>query len=435
MAVPQLTSQDVGAPARTKINAAVDLLNAHAITIGLLVDLSPQVAELLGDFASLQQSVVAGDERADLADASTAALQDLMRALQSALDDEAFDRLALAQRMTTTEARRTEYTRAAGRPGQDPNRYAALGSVAGLGAVDATLPEVVPSTIVTGDAGAVVRMVGSGILAGRGAVPIEPGRIYRARAVLQRRANPSDPANDAVRFVLAWLDQSHTLLPSGDATTVLQQWDHLVVGDGRQEFVSLFSRSPGASVQVQAPIRARYARVAAICYGPDGGTDIEVLSIEDVTTATVLDPVSADIAARIGAQESIGTGPRLSAIESRLQTPNSLTFATKSDAGSATIPETVTTVDLRGAVSAGDGAGGLYRRNSGSPPPGADTFTSGGVTWVRVTPAAAVFNGMMDALFAGWFASLPVYTGDGPVPVAVGQPFNNGGTLDFARAS
>lgn len=131
-------------------------------------------------------------------------------------------------------------------------------------------------------------------------------------------------------------------------------------------------------------------RLAIQCFGPDWLTDIEVIDRVDFIDATLLDPVSADVASRVGALESQNAGPRLTAVEAQLGTPNSIAFPTKSDAQSGTIPGTVTTVVLLGRGSAGDGCEGRFKRISGSAPAGSDSVVNGSQIWVRNAPAGEV---------------------------------------------
>ncbi len=157
-----------------------------------------------------------------------------------------------------------------------------------------------------------------------------------------------------------WLDQTGNPLST---PTVVNDDQALITASGRQEVGVSFARSAGAGLLV-APAAACYVRLAIQCFGPDGLTDIQVIDRIDTTEATLLDPVSASVASRVGALESQNPGQRLTAIEAQLGTPNSIAFPTKSDAQSGTIPGTVTTVVLLGRVSAGMDMRGA---SSGSP--------------------------------------------------------------------
>ena len=293
---------------------------------------------------------------------------------------------ALYRLILDLTAHRYDYVRGTGRPGDAPDRYTLAVGFPALGGAGAAFPPLPDRLLAFGDAGSVVRLRGSGIIATRQAFPVEPGRAYAARFAYQRRANPSDPSNDSVRCLLVWLDQTGNPLST---PTVVNDDQALITASGRQEVGVSFARSAGAGLLV-APAAACYVRLAIQCFGPDGLTDIEVIDRIDTTEATLLDPVSASVASRVGALESQNPGQRLTAIEAQLGTPNSIAFPTKSDAQSGTIPGTVTTVVLLGRVSAGDGYEGRFKRVSGSAPAGSDSFTNAGQTWVRIAPAGEI---------------------------------------------
>ena len=319
-------------------------------------------------------------------------------------------------------ARRNEFRQWTARPGDAPVLFTLVSAVGSLGGADEALPPLPAGTLTVGDAGASARVVGPGIVATRRLLPIEPNRAYRMRTVVQRRTNASDPSNDTVRAVIVWLDRNRTVLPGASAYTLVRDWPALLVANGRVEVSATFARAAGDAIDIVAPPAARYARTAIVCFGLDAGTDIEVLGAADVSDALLFDPISSDIISRVAALESGDLGDRLSAVESQLQTPNSLTFASRTDAAGSNIPATVTTIALRGVAQAGDGRDGLYGRVP-SLPAGADGFTSqDGARWLRIVMAPD----LVTALLRPWIASLPTE------PPAGGGPWLNGGGLAWS---
>lgn len=397
MSLQPLTSVDAGDAARGKINAAI----AEASKVSSKQDgfdlpgLLATVSTLTARIRSIGQE--ADQTQADLAAAVTAAAG---LAAQVGTDEATAAALALTvQGLASLLARtRIDLLSPWTRPGDASAAFTLVSTRASL-AGDGRSPGDMPvGTVASGDSGLAARVTGATILSQRQATPIEPGRIYQARFVVQRRANPSDPANDAVVLGLAWLDAGFNVVPASNDVTLIETMPSLVAGYGRQERVALFSRSPSPDAAFLAPARARYARAFVQTYGADGVTDIEVAGIEDVSLATILAPATADTIARVSALESVHPGARLTALEAAANTPNSMTFPSKSDAASGTIPATVTTVALRGATQAGDGGDALYVRITGSAPAGSDSFINGGASFVRVFPSAAALGAVLRSL-------------------------------------
>ncbi|MDH2311422.1 hypothetical protein [Methylobacterium brachiatum] len=295
-------------------------------------------------------------------------------------------------------ARRFELLSASLRPGDAPLRYTSVSFPALLIGDPTSLVGLAPQAVAGGDSGRVVRTVGQAVIGQRDLVAIEPGRAYAARYAVQRRANPSDPANDAVVLGITWLGAGLRVLPVPNGRQVVEEIDNLLTSAGRQERVVLFSRSPVPDAQFRAPPMVRYARAYVQMYGPDGVTDVEILGITDVTEATVLAPETADTVQRVAELESQDAGRRLGVLEANANAPNSITLATKSDAATATIPATVTTVALRGRVQPGDGGDGLYVRISGSAAPSSDCFVNQGTTFVRVFMSSDVLGALLLSL-------------------------------------
>lgn len=327
------------------------------------------------------------------------------------------------QRLTSVvDARRYEFLQESDRPGDAPGRFTFATTIKDLDKSDPTLVGLTPSLVMSGSSGSICRIAGSGIVAERARVAVELGRLYRARIVVQRRVNASDPSNDAVRAAIVWLDQAGNVLPAGLSYTVLREWPALNVGNGRVEVVVNFARLPGENVDIVAPPQARYRRIIAWTFGSDAATDIEVLGATDVSDGYLMDPVSADLAARVSALDDQELDPRLSAVEQRLDAPNSLTFASRGDAQAATVPATVTTLSLRGGAQTGDGHDGLFGRVADLPAGGDGFVSHDGARWLRIVPAPD----LMTALLKPWVDSLPTE------PPANGGPWRNGDGLSWS---
>lgn len=403
MALPLLTPSDAGANARDKINAAI----AEARKVADKANAA--------DVSAATATAAAADARARAADTKADGA--------AVVAQQAANGVATAQ-LAARMAPPSSY-----RPGDGARAFTFVASLAALaGEADALAP-LDGSKIAFAAAGGVVRLVGQGILAAREAEPIEPGRIREVRAAFRRRANASDPSNDTVRAGLLWLDQTKNPMP-GPAFAVVADLDTLTTSSGRQEVRAYVAASAGEGVTIVAPAGAAYFRRFVYNFGLDGQTDVETLAGTDVTGLAIPPTVTTDTLNRIAAQESLNLGPRMDAVESRLQAPNSLTFQTRSDAAGSNIAATVTTIDLRGDAAVGDGAGGLFARVVGGLPAGTDGFTSrDGAVWARVSTAQALFNATFRALLPGFIASLPAIPADESQIPASGGVYRSGGNF------
>ena len=285
------------------------------------------------------------------------------------------------------------------RPG-DGARAFVRGFQGGEAAALDPLPE---TSLALGDNGFAARAIGANVFAMRRQIAIEPGRTYRARFVFQRRANVADPANHAVRCGILWLDQARNILPVGSGSVVVDRLNPQV-SDGRQEVTGTLSRTPGPGIDVVPPVTARYARAYVQTYGEDGVTDVEVIDIVDITDLALLPDLSAEALARLAGLESLNAGPRLGAVESAVQNPNSLTFGARSDAAAATIPTSVSTVSTRGLSVFGDARGSSYRRGTQAEfnvaAPGTAFRSADGAYWIRIDRSVHDYDLSNDALAA-----------------------------------
>jgi hypothetical protein len=380
------------------------------------------------DGADARQRLNAMAEAVDglVQDLSSKADQDVVDGKASAADLDAAE-----VRLGTAEARLGSQGASFGprslRPGDGPVAHTIVSSLAALSGPRDALPSVPDGLVTFGDSGRVVRVLGSAVVAPRAPMPLENGRVYRARWVCQRRANQSDPSGDAVVAGIAWLDQAYNLLPAPNDVTVVETYSSLVTASGRAEVQVVFARTASEQATIISPAAARYAVPYLRFFGPDGLTDAEVVGAEDITAATVLPAAFTDQDARITAIETQNLAPRVETIESQLAGTTSLIFPTRSDAAAGTIPNTVTTVETRGRSAAGDGGAALYKKVS-SAGGATDTFTNtaSGAVFVRVEPIAEVVAAMLSAGWASWVASLPSFEA-----AASGQVFRNGGAPEI----
>ena len=314
------------------------------------------------------------------------------------------------------------------RPGDGIRAFTFVSSLAQLGGEADALAPLGSSLIAFAAGGGVVRLVGQGILAAREAEPLEPGRIREVRAAFRRRANASDPSNDTIRTGVLWLDQAKSPLP-GPAFSVVTDLDSLTTASGRQEVKAYIAASAGEGITIVAPAGAAYFRRFVFNFGFDGVTDVETLAGTDVTGLSIPPVVTTDALNRIAAQESVNAGSRLAALESALQNPNSVTFATRTDAAAAQVPTTVTSIVTRGRAQAGDGGGADYLRSTQAQAQATgDWFRSqDGAYWGRVSLFSGdrLFDGPMTSATAGVKGGSLAFPSMGPNgspgPVAFGQ--------------
>nr|WP_314094231.1 hypothetical protein [uncultured Shinella sp.] len=242
------------------------------------------------------------------------------------------------------------------RPGDSPSRF----TPSLTGGDPAELPAYSVDDVVEDDNGRVIRIAGSGVVGQRGIFAIEQGRTYLARAVVRRRVNTNDPANDAVRVALTWYDQNRERLPSPLVTSI-QTLTDLTVSSGRRTVSSLVSFTPGDSV-IAAPANARYARIFVQTFGTVAQTDVEVVYWADVTDASVFAPDVSAFDARLGALESDDLDPRLTALEAAVTAPDALRLELADDIDGQNVPVSVNAIYVSGKRAVGDGDPALYKR-------------------------------------------------------------------------
>lgn len=133
--------------------------------------------------------------------------------------------------------------------------------------------------------GKVAVLAGAKRVAPIGAWRVEPGCVYRVRFVVQRAVDTEDPANDAVRLALRWLDAKK----SGVSTTICADLVDIVRNSGRVEYTVVFARVDGGDIDLTAPAAAVYVRPFVQAFG-SGVTHVEVIEIADLTMAVAWSP-------------------------------------------------------------------------------------------------------------------------------------------------
>ncbi|GAN52071.1 hypothetical protein ME121_6182 [Methylobacterium sp. ME121] len=432
----------VTAEAQARQQAVSSEANTRAVAIASATkDLGQRISELRDSLSDALRAETQARTTADAAEqmgrveaiaAQAKALADAVAEIEAqiavkadstALTQQIADAVAAIRVVTdgisaTITTQRLDFTAYPGRPGDAPTRYTFVTAAAALAGPRAALPLIPPAMLAGTESGAVVRVDGAGIVAGRAACPLEPGRLYRSRYVIQRRANPADPSGDAVLCGLVYLDQSLRVL---GAVVPVRTYSSLVTANGRQECEALIARSTGLGAAFRAPASARFMVPVVALFGPDALTDVEVLSIEDVTGAFVLAPPPDGLEARI--MDAIGAlVGRVQVLESEAGTPSKLTFGSKGDAAYAAIPAGVQVVELLGRKFAGDGGGGRYVRTSAQLAADADSFVCHGAVFVREVVASDVVAGMLESGYEAWVASLPTEP-----PPGSGKRWNNNG--------
>lgn len=270
------------------------------------------------------------------------------------------------------------------RPGDAPVGYTLAAGTKALGGPAGELLALPPAILTAGDAGAAVRLTGAAVLLQRQATALVPGHVYRARVAIQRRVDTPDVANHAVRIGIVWLDQGQQQIPGSRSIQVVRDYTALRVATGRQVLSFTLARASAAGIDFPALPVARFARLFVQSFGQDAGTDVEILSLDDVTDTAILPPLSAAVEARVATIESLDSGSRLAALEAAQGTPTALTFRTLPEARAATIPAGITALQLLGVTASGDVAPRTYRRRPVQPKAGVFFQTQDGGWWQRV---------------------------------------------------
>lgn len=201
-----------------------------------------------------------------------------------------------------------------------------------------------PATSVTSD-GIVATIHGSGVIARRALLAVEPGRVYALRAAIRRLVNSLDPANDAVRIAVAWYDRLGVSISPDH--TVVQDITDLTVAAGRR-IVSKTMSKAGAGGEIVIPAGAIYLRPYVEAFGAGAQTGVEVIDWQDVTDRQIWSPDVSDVQDRLGALESLDLGERLAGLEEDSAVPATARYPDRPTAVSASVRASAEVMDIPG---------------------------------------------------------------------------------------
>lgn len=166
------------------------------------------------------------------------------------------------------------------RPGDSPDIFCS--SLDG----DAGGVSELAASVAVNSSGSVVEIVGAGKVATRRCYRLEPGRQYQIRFVVQRSADTDDPANDAIRLGVRWLNKNKV----GLLTTHLSNLMDVLVSSGRLNYQFTVALTDADNVDAVPPgIETVYFRPFVQTFG-DGTTAIEVIDVVDLSLASDWSP-------------------------------------------------------------------------------------------------------------------------------------------------
>lgn len=296
MAITHIANGEDGDSARAKINQAIDkanLVDGKADQSALAAETSSRTAAVNSEASARQSADQAETLARQNADNSLQG-QIGLRATKVELASEATARQqsdnTIVQTVSAeTAARivgdnvRVTYAEAASEPTRpgEANRFF-TSTLAGDPASVAPLPD---EWKVAGPNGAVVAIPGAGRVAPIAVWRVEPQRQYRVRAVVQRATNTDDPANDAIRIALQWLDKDKAAVSKTTCIDILD----VTTGSGRLGYFFNFAVEEADSIDFTAPAGAVYVRPYVQAFG-SGITHVEVIEIVDLTDTVEFSP-------------------------------------------------------------------------------------------------------------------------------------------------
>ncbi|XAI95614.1 hypothetical protein [Nostoc phage Nsp-JY21] len=270
--------------------ATLDTLKALASAIDNDPDFSATMADALAGKAPLESAPMTGVPTAPTAEPGTSTTQLATTAFViGEVDAAATD----VRRLYDTSVHRAELVQAftLGLTGLDPAAMSAGASA------------------VHDDLGAVWLLDGADAVGGfqliapREAVAVEAGRIYSARFVFARVADPADPLGHGIEIRMQNLNKSRASV----SNVLVQSVAATAVADGVQDITITFSRSAGQDYQ--NPSSTRYVRPYLQLYGGDHATAVAVIEISDITDiAAEATARAAALAAEAAAREAADGG-------------------------------------------------------------------------------------------------------------------------------
>ena len=244
-----------------------------------------------------------------------------------------------------------------GRPGDVPKAFTSqtLGEFDNVVSID--------NVPIIDTEGSVIRIVGAAIIAPCDAFRVEPGRRYKIRAVVRRRGNTPDPANDSVRLALRWLGASKTALIS---TAIIDDLLTLTTASGRVEVSGIVAAAAGSGVDFVAPPSAVYGRPYVQTFGTVPTTDIEVIEVLDITNSEFIAPDLTALDARVAAIETEELPDRVEVLEAASTGAEIARFKTRDEAAAqallGTIPATVDVLETLSVTATGAFVTAIYDR-------------------------------------------------------------------------
>lgn len=286
MALPPLTSSDVGAAARSKINAGFAATDANTAAIA-----AEATARSTAD-GTLGRRI---DDAFDALNAFAQATGERLHAIFNALDNAATqDAVAAALAIALRSALTNIFQ--AGRPGLAPEAFstAAVGLIASAAPLD-------PAGAIFMPFGAAYKIAGAGLIAPRASVPVDPDTITVLRLGYSRTTDVIDPNNNAIDIGLQWLDRA-----GADAgTTLLFREPNLRVQDGPRLLTFRVPSLRDTRPVIAPPGTAASWRPFLRTYGGDGATAVSILDTRDATFAGAYVPDVSDLADRLGRIEGL----------------------------------------------------------------------------------------------------------------------------------
>lgn len=159
------------------------------------------------------------------------------------------------------------------RPGDAPAHFTA--TLTGAPSAGAAAPG---TSVAVSEDGTVRRLTGTNVITTRPANGLLVGHTYKARAVVRRTTDPTDPAGDTVRVGVQWLNSNKAQISQRIIADVT-----LTVAMGLQTLEMDFAY--GTEDFIPWPATARYARPFIETYGSNGVTSVVVLEWKDITDA------------------------------------------------------------------------------------------------------------------------------------------------------